>query len=135
MTAAQDGSIILARWRQCAPRYSTLQSVSAPYRFCPLLSRFEFINCAVMSGNVLGWPISPSKLPVHVWGSRLQSTALRVMKFMNIKTNGYKIWQPVVRDANLVQCKLCLIKLYTLCTKKNVHLFIFEITLSKINRF
>jgi len=29
-----DGSIVLARWHQCWPSYSTPRSASVPYRFC-----------------------------------------------------------------------------------------------------
>jgi len=40
-----DSSIVFARLRQCDPPSSTLQSVlSAPYRCCPLLSCFEYID-------------------------------------------------------------------------------------------
>jgi len=53
------GSVVFTRCRQCAPLPSTPQSASALYRFCPLLSCFEYIN----TGNVLGWPLSPSILP------------------------------------------------------------------------
>ena len=44
---------------QCTP-----QSASTPYRCCPLLSRFEYIYCWICPG-----PCSPSKLPLHTWGS------------------------------------------------------------------
>jgi len=33
------GSVVFARWRQCAA-----QSASAPYRCCPLLSRFDYVD-------------------------------------------------------------------------------------------
>jgi len=50
----------------CSPS-STPQLTSAPYRCCPLLSRFEHIDrrsCPDMS-----WAgHSPSKFPLHVWG-------------------------------------------------------------------
>ena len=44
------GSIIFARWRQCAP-----YSASAPYQCCSLLSRYEYVyRPPDMSGHVLG---------------------------------------------------------------------------------
>jgi len=69
-----DGSVAFARLRQCAPPSSTLQSASAPYRCCRVLSGFEYIDIRhVRAGNVrvMSWvgPFSPSKLPHLVWES------------------------------------------------------------------
>jgi len=47
-------SIVFDRWRQCTPSFSTPHSVSAPYRCCPLLSRFEYID---MSGHIMCRPL------------------------------------------------------------------------------
>jgi len=50
-----DGSVVLARLRQCAPHLVHPQSASAPYLFCPLLSRFEYIDCRIYPG--MSWPV------------------------------------------------------------------------------
>jgi len=58
-----DGS---ARFRQCSPISSTLQSASAQYRCCPLVSRFEYIDRQTGPGVSWAGLCSPSKLPLHV---------------------------------------------------------------------
>jgi len=64
------GSVVFTRLRQCAHPSGTLQSASAPYRFCPLLSRFVSVyRPPDMSERVLSRPLLPSKLPSRVWGS------------------------------------------------------------------
>ena len=48
-----NGTIVFARWRQCAPPLSTRQPACVSYRCCSLLSRFEYIDrrtCPDMSG-------------------------------------------------------------------------------------
>jgi len=67
-----DGSIIFARLRQQMVKYTlsrALQLASIPYRCCPLLSRFEYIDCRTCPGMSWAGFFSPSKLPLHVWGS------------------------------------------------------------------
>jgi len=49
--------------------FSTLQSASAPYRCCPLLSRFEHIDRRTCLGMSEAAPFSLSKFPLYVWGS------------------------------------------------------------------
>jgi len=56
-----------SRIRQVAPPSSTPQSASAPYRCCPLLSRFEYIDRRSSPGVCWVRPLSPSKLPLRVW--------------------------------------------------------------------
>jgi len=71
-----EGSIAVAygrlnRIRQVASMCTliTPQSASAPYRCCPLLSRFEYIDRMTYPGMSWAGPILPSKLPLHAWGS------------------------------------------------------------------
>jgi len=53
---------------------STPQSPSVPYRFCPLLSSFEYVDRRTCRSMYWAWasPLSPSKLPLYVWGSTPQ---------------------------------------------------------------
>jgi len=51
-----DGSIAFARWRQCAFPSNAPQSASAPYLFCPLLSRFMYIDRRTCPGTVCSAP-------------------------------------------------------------------------------
>ena len=50
-----------------------LASVGAPYRFCPLLSRFERTNRRTCPGMSWAGSFLPSKLRLHVRRSRLPS--------------------------------------------------------------
>jgi len=52
----------------CTPS-STLQSASVSFRFCPLLSRFEYTDCRTCLSMSWVGPFSLSKLSLHVWGS------------------------------------------------------------------
>jgi len=52
----------------CTPS-STPQSACAPYRCCPLLSRFEYMDHRTCPGMSSAGSFSPSKLPFHSWAS------------------------------------------------------------------
>jgi len=56
------GSVVFTRCRQCAPLPSTPQSASALYRFCPLLSCFEYINPGMSWAD----PFRPQYCPSRV---------------------------------------------------------------------
>ena len=61
-----------SRIRQVAPMctpYSAPQSACAPYRCCPLLSRFEYMDHRTCPGMSSAGSFSPSKLPFHSWAS------------------------------------------------------------------
>jgi len=77
-----NGSVVFARWRQCAPPSSTPQLASAPCRHCALLSRFAFIysrkypdkswvgpfrpqNCSFTRGDLGPHLIHDSLLPLE----------------------------------------------------------------------
>jgi len=67
-----NGSVIFASLpgdMNMQPAFSTPQSIPAPYLCCPLLSCFEYMHC--WTCPCLSWasPFSPSKLPLHAWGS------------------------------------------------------------------
>ena len=65
-----DSSIVFARLSQCSPPSSTLQSASsAPYRCCPLLSCFEYIDHWTCLDMSCASPFLPSKLLLQVSGS------------------------------------------------------------------
>jgi len=68
-----DGSIVFARWRQCAPpMYYTPIGIRTV--LVPVLSHFEYIDC-YMFVNVLRWPILALKIALLTWGSGPQSNA------------------------------------------------------------
>jgi len=68
----------------CTPS-STPQSESAAYQCYPLLSRFEYIDRQTCPVTSWAGHFSPSKLPLHVWGSgppskTEESTAIKYCK-------------------------------------------------------
>jgi len=63
-----DGSIVLARWRQCAP--PPIHSNWCQHCTCADIAESPSVpRPSDMSGHVLGRSFSPSKLPLHMWGS------------------------------------------------------------------
>jgi len=63
-----DGSLVFARWRQCAPPSSTPNW--HPHRCFSLLSRVESIDRRTRPGLFWACPFLPSKVHLHVmWGS------------------------------------------------------------------
>jgi len=63
-----DDSLVFARWRQCAPRSTPNWH---PHRCFSLLSRVASIDSLICPDMFWADPFSPSKLPLHVWGSGL----------------------------------------------------------------
>ena len=49
---------------------STPQLASRPYWCCPLLNCFEYIDYQTYPRMSQAGPFSPSKLPIHTWGSK-----------------------------------------------------------------
>jgi len=66
-----NGLAVFARLRQCAHpiQYIPIGIASAPFRFCPLLSRFEYIDQRAMSGHVLGRTPFAIKIAAYEWRS------------------------------------------------------------------
>ena len=60
--------IVFARWRQCAP-HLVHPNVPAPYRFRPMLSRFEYVDRRTRPGTSWAGPFSSSKLSLHMLGT------------------------------------------------------------------
>ena len=71
-----DGSIIFARWRQCAPLRNIWFLWPTPLSIpkCIPIGTAIFAQLAAEGPYTLQWPFSPSKLPLHV-GIWTQSNA------------------------------------------------------------
>jgi len=54
---------VFARWRQCALPSCTPQSTSTPYRCCPLLSHFEYIDRRTCLGIFWAGHFPPKNCP------------------------------------------------------------------------
>jgi len=62
------GSITFTRLSQCAPHLVHPISIRTIHMSL-LLSRFEYVYHQICPGMFWASPFSPSKLPLHVWGS------------------------------------------------------------------
>jgi len=97
-----DGSVVFARLRQYAHHlvHPIRHPQSAPYRFCPLLSRFEYIDCQTCTGMSWAGHLSPENCPftsdIPRYSSvnstpHLRSTAMH-RKTASKVTQGHRKW-------------------------------------------
>ena len=86
------GSVVFARWRQCAPPSSMPQSASAQFRCCPLLNCFEYVNYQACPGLALfTLKIAPSWVgiwtPSNTWF--LGSTRVSIPNGITISSTAF----------------------------------------------